>query len=145
MKKNKRGVSEKSSGKEAMGSAAQAELELREDQFKLTRFDYIAAPLLAFVVDLWVFSRIWTAINWDDLLYMSLSQHTVPQAWILNRYGHIYLQKFFFWMAGDAQMASEDLPNLLGPVVTGQLGSCVNCLLFALLENSRQKPNWVWA
>ena len=50
MKKNKRGVSEKSSSKKALGSAAQAELELRQDQFKLTRFDYIAAPLLAFVV-----------------------------------------------------------------------------------------------
>lgn len=102
MKKNNRGVSEKSSGKQALGSAAQAELELREDHFKLTRFDYIAAPLVAFGVGIWVFSHIGTAINWDDLLYMSLSQHTVPQAWILNRYGHIYLQKFFFWIAGDA-------------------------------------------
>ncbi|MHC3130103.1 MAG: hypothetical protein IBV52_08535 [Candidatus Bathyarchaeota archaeon] len=88
--------------KKAVSSVFQAEPVLKQDQFKLTRFDYIAAPLLAFGVGLWVFSHIWTAINWDDLLYMSLSQHTVPQAWILNRYGHIYLQKFFFWIAGDA-------------------------------------------
>lgn len=102
MKRNKHRVSDRGLSKKAVSSAFQAEPILKQEQFKLTRFDYIAAPLLAFGVGLWVFSHIWTAINWDDLLYMSLSQHTVPQAWILNRYGHIYLQKFFFWIAGDA-------------------------------------------
>lgn len=102
MKRNKHRVSDRGLSKKAVSSAFQAEPVLKQDRFKLTRFDYIAAPLLAFGAGLWVFSHIWTAINWDDLLYMSLSQHTVPEAWILNRYGHIYLQKFFFWIAGDA-------------------------------------------
>lgn len=33
---------------------------------------------------------------------MNLSQYTTAQGWILNRYGHIYLQKFFFWLTQDA-------------------------------------------
>ena len=49
MKRNKHRFSEKSSSKKAVSSASQAEAVLEQDQFKLTRFDYIAAPLLAFM------------------------------------------------------------------------------------------------
>ncbi|MCD6175692.1 MAG: hypothetical protein J7K65_08020 [Planctomycetes bacterium] len=73
-----------------------------EDQFRLTLYDYTIAPILSLMVAVWVFVHIGTAVNWDDLLYMSLSQHTVPEAWVLNRYGHIYLQKLFFLLAGDS-------------------------------------------
>ncbi len=73
-----------------------------EDQFRLTVYDYTIAPALALIVAVWVFVHIGSAVNWDDLLYMSLSQHTVPEAWLLNRYGHIYLQKFFYIVAGDS-------------------------------------------
>jgi len=73
-----------------------------EDEYRLGRVDYIAVPLVALVMGIWVFRHIWTAVNWDDLLYMSMARHTVPQAWILNRYGHIYLMKIFFFLAGDA-------------------------------------------
>ncbi len=58
--------------------------------------------LFAAVGALWTYSHLGTTKNWDDLLYMSLSQNTGPESWILNRYGHIYLQKFFMFLAGDA-------------------------------------------
>lgn len=92
----------KGKDRKASDFAAKTKLELEQQQFKLTRIDYIVAGLLALAAGVWIFFHIGTANNWDDLLYMSLSQHTGPQTWILNRYGHIYLQKFFFRLAGDA-------------------------------------------
>lgn len=91
----------KGKDRQASDFAAKTKLELEQRKFKLARIDYIAASLLALAAGVWIFFHIGTANNWDDLLYMSISQHTVGQTWILNRYGHIYLQKFFFWFAGD--------------------------------------------
>jgi len=91
MKKNKRKVSEVDAG-----------LELEQDRFKLTLPDYLAAPAIAVLAAVWAFSHLGTSIEWDDLFYMNVSQYTTKQAWVLNRYGHIYLQKLFFWLAGDA-------------------------------------------
>lgn len=102
MKRNKLRVSDKASARKAVDSAIEAQLELEQDGFKLTRIDLIIAPLLAISASVWIFFHIWTAINWDDLAYMNFSQYTTKQVWILNRYGHIYLQKLFFGLAGDA-------------------------------------------
>jgi hypothetical protein len=102
MKKDKHRVSSKGSGKKTRAFAAPSELKLEQKGSKLTRLDYIAAPVIACIAAIWVFSYIGTSIEWDDLYYMNLSQHTTPQVWVLNRYGHIYLQKLFFWLVGDA-------------------------------------------
>ena len=69
---------------------------------KLNWLDYVFAPLIALAAAIWTFPNVGTTINWDDLLYMDLSQYTTPETWILNRYGHIYLQKFFFFLCRDA-------------------------------------------
>lgn len=68
----------------------------------LTLLDYIVAPALAALAAVWTFFHIFSSNGWDDMYYMSISQYTRPWAWILNRYGHIYLQKLFFWLANDA-------------------------------------------
>jgi hypothetical protein len=70
--------------------------------YSLTRLDRIAAPAVAAFAAVILYLNIYSAINWDDLLYMSLAQCTWPEAWILNRYAHIYILKFFFALAGDA-------------------------------------------
>ncbi len=102
MKKDKRPDSGKSSRQKETASVTRTELELEQEQFKLSWLDYILAPLVATLAGMWTFPYVGTSINWDDLFYMNLSQYTTPQAWVLNRYGHVYLQKFFFWIAGDA-------------------------------------------
>jgi len=68
----------------------------------LTRLDWILAPVASVIAGIWIYFHIYSAINWDDLLYMSLSRYTNGQAWILNRYGHIYLLKLFYFLAGDS-------------------------------------------
>ena len=102
MKKDKRSISKGNSGRSAAAALNQSELELAEGQFGLTRLDYIAVPVLAILAAALAFSYVGTTIEWDDLFYMNVSQHTTKQAWVLNRYGHIYLQKLFFWLSGDA-------------------------------------------
>ena len=64
--------------------------------------EFAAVSVSAFLATVWAFYHVGTSIQWDDLFYMNVSQHTTPQAWIMNRYGHIYLQKIFFFLAGDA-------------------------------------------
>ena len=82
---------------------AQTQVKLIDDaEYKLNIYDYTIVPALSLAAAIWIFFHIWTAVNWDDLLYMSLSRHTVAHPWILNRYGHIYLQKLFFMLAGDS-------------------------------------------
>jgi len=68
----------------------------------LGRMDWIIAPVIALIAGIVIYFNIYSAINWDDLMYMSLAQNTQPEAWIMNRYGHLYLMKLFFAMAGDA-------------------------------------------
>lgn len=67
----------------------------------LGKWDWIAAPIVFAGLAVWIFFHIYSAINWDDLIYMNLSVHTEGQAWILNRYGHIYLLKIFRLMFFD--------------------------------------------
>jgi len=107
MKKNKRRVSGKGPVQKAMGSSAPAEVGLGQDRFKLTKLDYILAPLFAALAALFTFPHVGTAINWDDLLYMNMSINPAPETWLLNRYGHIYLLKFFFFITGDCITAGR--------------------------------------
>lgn len=102
MKSSKRSVANEASDQRTTGSATLAEPELKQERFELTWLDWLLAPLFALLAAVWTFPYVGTAINWDDLLYMNVSQYTTAQAWVLNRYGHIYLQKLFFWFAGDA-------------------------------------------
>ncbi len=102
MKRNKREVSGKGLVQKPTVSEADAGLELEQGWFKITWPEYLAAPVVALLAAIWAFPYLGTSIEWDDLFYMNLSQYTTKQAWVLNRYGHIYLQKFFFWLAGDA-------------------------------------------
>jgi hypothetical protein len=75
-------------------------LELKEE-FKLTRTDLLLVPGLLLGFALWIYFNIYSAINWDDLQYMSQAQYTFPDARILNRYGHIYIMKLFYTLAGS--------------------------------------------
>jgi len=107
MKKNGRAIPDKGSAKKLENITTEGNPTLQSEQFKLNWADYTVAPVLAFAAGLWAFFHIWTAVNWDDLLYMSLSRHTVGQPWILNRYGHIYLLKFFVLLFGDTITGSR--------------------------------------
>jgi hypothetical protein len=102
MKQNKHRSPDKGLDHRVTGSPTQAKLESEQDRPKLTRLDWFVAPLVAALAGVWAFPYVGTAVNWDDLLYMNLSQYTAPYPSMLNRYGHIYLQKFFFWLAGDS-------------------------------------------
>ena len=100
--KSKHGPSKKNPNRKTNGSPPQPELQLEQQHFGITRLEYIAAPVIAVLVAIWAFSYLGTSIEWDDLFYMNVSQYTTRQAWVLNRYGHIYLQKFFMWLVSDA-------------------------------------------
>ena len=102
MKKSKGSISNKNPDQKAMGSAVRAESELTQEVAELNWLDYILAPIAAALAAIWVFQYVGTSIEWDDLFYMNVSHYTTPQAWVLNRFWHIYLQKFFMWLAGDA-------------------------------------------
>jgi len=86
----------------SLSPPSETELPLKQDKIELTWLDYLVAPLVAVLASVCIFPYLGTSSHWDDLFYMNLSQYTTPQAIVLNRYGHIYLQKFFFWLAGDA-------------------------------------------
>lgn len=102
MKKNKHRVLDESSDRRAPALTVQSEKELERERFELNRLEYIVAPVVAVLAGVWAFRYIGTSIGWDDLFYMGASQHTTPQAWVMNRYAHIYMQKFFFWLTGNA-------------------------------------------
>ncbi len=100
MRKDKQDIFSKDSNQMAIASVSVVGPERR--RFELYWFEYLMAPLVAALAGVWALGHIGTSIGWDDLFYMSLSQYTTKEAWVLNRYGHVYLQKFFFWLAGDA-------------------------------------------
>jgi len=102
MKKNKSTVSDKDPGPKQMGLSLHTELELEQGRYGLNRLDWLVPPLIAVFAVVWAFFYLGTSIEWDDLFYMNVSQYTTAQTWVLNRYGHIYLQKFFMWLVGDA-------------------------------------------
>jgi len=104
MSKSKHEFSNKISSQRT--KATESETILGQEQgpsrFELSLFDYIAAPIVAALASVWAFRYIGTSINWDELIYMNLSQYTTPLPYIMNRYGHVYLQKIFFWLANDS-------------------------------------------
>ncbi|HEW78570.1 MAG TPA: hypothetical protein ENH34_01185 [Phycisphaerales bacterium] len=107
MEKNKRKVSSRDSASRATASDTPYELGLEQNRFKLTKLDYILAPLVALLTAVWTFRYFGTAINWDDLLYMDLALRTVPDAHVMNRYGHIYFLKFFLFLTGDSIISGK--------------------------------------
>ena len=102
MENQKSRVLDESLGQTALATAGEAELELGPCRFELTLLDWLLAPLIAVLASVCIFDYLGTSSHWDELFYMNLSQYTTPHAMVLNRYGHIYLQKFFFWLVGDA-------------------------------------------
>lgn len=107
MKKHKQRPPKDTSTQQVTTSTSQTAHEPDQGRFNLTRLDWFLAPVIAFLVGIWTFPCVGTSVNWDDLLYMSLSQHTIPYAEILNRYGHIYLQKLFYRIVGDAVLGTR--------------------------------------
>lgn len=65
------------------------------------RIELLLGSLGAVACMIFFFLHAGGPISWDELLYMSLSVTDVPWPKALNRYFHIYLQKVFFWLAGD--------------------------------------------
>ncbi|MCX7044706.1 MAG: hypothetical protein NTX50_04360 [Candidatus Sumerlaeota bacterium] len=59
---------------------------------------------IAFVLWFCLKGRLWAGgpRKWDELLYMDLSLTPVPDGIVLNRFFHIYFQKLFMGLAGDA-------------------------------------------
>ena len=55
-----------------------------------------AIVLMGFLLG-WVYlaGRNGYPISWDEILYMHTALNTKTQAYIVNRYGHIYAQKLF--------------------------------------------------
>ena len=92
----------KKSKRKWFNSAIKIKPDLGQDKLKPTWIEYCLSLLVASFAGIWTFSYVGIAIEWDDLWYMNVSQYTTPQAWVMHRYGHIYLQKFFFWLANDA-------------------------------------------
>jgi len=107
VKKHKHKVSGKGPASKTVDSEAGVKLELEQYHSRLTKLDYILAPLIGLIAAFWAFSRVGTAVNWDDLLYMNMSINPGREAWLLNRYGHIYLLKFFFFITGDCITAGR--------------------------------------
>ncbi len=102
MTKKKHRAVKRSAEQKTVVPAVEAEVELEQRRSALTRLDYVAAPVIAYFAAVWAFFYTGTSIGWDDLLYKALSQYTTRQTWIMSRYGHIYLQKIFFWLASDS-------------------------------------------
>jgi len=107
VKKRRRKVLEKGSAAEAVDSQTLVKAGLDQHHSKLTKLDYILAPLIAAIAAFLTFRHVGTAINWDDLLYMNMSINPARESWLLNRYGHIYLLKFFFFITGDCITAGR--------------------------------------
>jgi hypothetical protein len=101
VKKHKRSVSDGRPHAETGRSGISSELAVEQERFELTWLDYIGAPVIAALAAVWSFKYVGTSINWDELIYMNLSQYTTPMGYIMNRYGHVYLQKIFFGLAND--------------------------------------------
>jgi hypothetical protein len=66
-----------------------------------TGIELLVLSILFLIV--WRFTYVYSSgpISWDELWYMHISLNSEPFPKILNRYGHIYFQKFFFWIACD--------------------------------------------
>lgn len=47
------------------------------------------------------------ARNWDVLLYLHTAMHPSQEAWILNRYIHIYIQRLFIYLADEPFQAAK--------------------------------------
>ena len=87
-----------------MGKTELADIKQQNQSWisALGKSELIAIPMLGLALGVWLFHYVGTSVEWDDLMYMNFSQCTTPQAWVLNRYGHIYLQKLFMFLVGDA-------------------------------------------
>jgi len=107
VKKHKHKVSGKGPASKAVDSEAGVKPELEQYHSRLTKLDYILAPLIGLIAAFWAFSLVGTAINWDDLMYMDISMRMTGYTWLLNRYGHIYLLRFFFFFTRDCITAGR--------------------------------------
>ena len=107
MKKRKHKVSGKGPASKPVDSEAGIKPELEQHHSKLTKLDYILAPLVGTIAAFLTFRHVGTAVNWDDLLYMDESMRMTGYTYILNRYGHIYLLKFFFFITRDCITAGR--------------------------------------
>jgi len=107
VKKRKRKVPNKETASQPVASGTEIDLNLEQNSSGLGKLDYILAPLFGVIAAFCTFPYVGTAINWDDLLYMDMSIGTWPWTALLNRYGHIYLLKFFFFITGDCITAGK--------------------------------------
>ena len=120
--KRKRRVLDKGTSAKASVSESGIKPELEEYHSKLTKldniieasgiqklnlFDLVIIPILAVVASFFTYKYIGTAANWDDLLYLNTALNTTPEAFILNRYAHIYTIKFFLLFTGDIITAGK--------------------------------------
>jgi hypothetical protein len=105
--KRKRKVADKGASAKTADSETGIKPELEEYHSKLTKLDYILAPLIGVIAAALTFKHVGTAINWDDLMYMDVSVGMRREYYLLNRYGHVYLLKFFFLITGDCITAGK--------------------------------------
>jgi len=74
---------------------------------RLNFFDLLLIPILAAIASFFTYKHLGTAANWDDLLYLNTALNVTPEAFILNRYAHIYTIKFFLLFTGDIITAGK--------------------------------------
>jgi hypothetical protein len=105
--KRRRKVSDEGTSVKTADSETGIKPKLEECHSKLTRLDYILAPLIGVIAAALTFKHVGTAINWDDLMYMDISMRMTGYTWLLNRYGHVYLLRFFFLFTRDCITAGK--------------------------------------
>jgi len=98
----------------------------------ITVVEWVVLIILFFSV--WRFTYVYSSgpISWDELWYMHESLNPEPFAKILNRYFHIYFQKIFFAIAGNAFEGAKLFWSFLFSVTTALIYvnarlMCRNC------------------
>ncbi len=70
-------------------------------------------------------------VTWDELLYMGIAYEPRPEAWVMNRYGHIYSLAAFMRAYHDPLVATRVWWSVSAAVSLVALGWSLGCLPWA--------------
>ena len=90
------------------------------------------SPLLALlavaVLTAFLFPLTAGPVTWDELLYMGIAYEPRPEAWVLNRYGHIYSLTAFMGVIPDPLVATRVWWSACAAASLVALGWSLGCL-----------------